>query len=277
MGVQSFDDEELRRIGRRHDSRKGVEAYQILRGYFNNISIDIMFGLPGQTLSSWVESVRRGVALYPEHISAYTLMFEEGTAMTLLRDLGRLKFPTDEECEEMWHLLTDILENAGYRQYEISNYSRRGYESIHNRRYWRGNPYLGLGPSAHSYDGYRIRRGNPGDLKGYIKHFGTKAIMEDVTNQGERRLILGETPFYKEEHLTDEELHEEYIMLRMRMMEGIELSGYGDIFGKERLSKLKERAFQLIRSGLLEENEGVIHLSKQGVMIADEVVLKLLM
>jgi oxygen-independent coproporphyrinogen-3 oxidase len=262
MGMQSFDDEELRIIGRRHDSAGGIRAYNILRSNFSNVSIDLMFGLPRQTLDSWRMTVERAISLQPEHISAYSLMFEEGTAMTVLRKEGRLSFPTDDECAKMWEMLSYMLKRAGYRQYEISNYSLPGYESKHNSRYWTSNPYLGLGPSAHSYDGDRVRRSNPTDLRGYLAHY------------------TGSSPegrWYEEECLGDEELMEEYVMLRMRMRIGADLNHYTERFGAEAASRLKRNAGRHIKDGSLEIADGHIRLTDSGVMIADQLILDLLM
>ena len=158
MGVQSFVDNELKRIGRRHTAQDAERAFRILRKYFRNISIDLIFALPDQTLKSWNETIDKAIKLKPEHISAYALMYEEGTVLTKMRDIGKLK-PTDDNIyADMYNMLASLMHEAGYGHYEISNFSLPGYESRHNSSYWQSQPYLGLGPAAHSYDGDKIRR-----------------------------------------------------------------------------------------------------------------------
>jgi len=266
MGVQTFNDSELKTIGRRHDSAKAIDAYDILRSYFDNINIDLMFGLPGQTMHSWSESVKTTLHLRPEHISAYSLMFEPYTPITVLRDKGRLVFPSETESLGMWEHLTESFGDAGYSRYEISNYSLPGFESVHNRGYWLGTPYLGIGPSAHSYDGENIRRGNPPKIREYVDRFfcnGSHDIKEDV--------------FYDEESLSEEQLMEEKIMLRLRMMEGIDMMEFSRLFGKDATRRVIRNARRFVDRGELEINDNRIYLSKRGIMISDDIILALCM
>lgn len=262
LGVQSFVDDELKIIGRRHDSGKAVWAFNVLNNYFSNISVDLMFGLPGQTKESWRHSVSQALKLSPQHISAYTLMFEEGTAMTLLRDKGKLQFPDEEDNLEMWRILSDSLIKSGFRQYEISNYSLPGYESCHNRKYWDQSPYLGLGPSAHSYDGKRIRRFNPSDLKGYLSRYCDTECVDPF-------------PYYKEEKLNDEELAEEFILTRMRTAEGLSVDEFGRRFGEKAYERLLKNIRAVKDVGLVVESDGNIALSREGIMVADNVIVSL--
>ena len=262
MGVQSFINSELKSICRRHDAECAENAYRILRRYFDNISLDLMFGLPGQSLKSWKESVERVIALDPEHVSAYSLMFEDGTPLTVLREQGRITLPEDDECVDMWRLLSERLKYAGYDQYEISNYSKPGRESVHNSSYWIGAPYLGIGPSAHSYDGERIRRSNPADLKGYLRRFAG----------GE-----GDDLFYEEELLSDEELSEEMILTRMRTREGLNIMEYGRRFGPDSLFRLKRNAKEFLERGMLIYDNDHLVISDSGIMMADEIIVALSM
>lgn len=267
MGVQSFSDKELAAIGRRHSAEKAKSSFQILRTYFDNISIDLMFGLPGQNLESWENSIGEALKLHPEHISAYSLMFEEGTAMTVLRNQGRLEFPDEEECVDMWLILSDKLDKAGYRRYEISNYSIPGRESIHNRRYWLGNPYLGIGPSAHSYDGKRIRKSNPLKIREYLEQYG------DISGNHTETDLLD---FQDVEILNDDELLEEHIMLRMRMREGIDLKEFNEKFGEDIYKGLLKNAERVIKVGnvIIEDNH--LRLTPEGVMKSDEIIISLM-
>lgn len=261
MGIQSFADSELNVIKRRHNVECAVNAYHTLSGYFDNISIDLMFGLPGQTLISWVKSVEKALELSPDHISAYSLMFEEGTPISVLKEKGRLAFPSDDECVEMWKILSSRLKQAGYIQYELSNYSKKGKESIHNTRYWLGNPYLGIGPSAHSYDGLRTRRANPADIKGYLHHFSKNMI----------------STFYKEEILTDEELREEMLLTRMRMRRGLNIYEFESAFGTHAKQRLLRNAKPFLRNATLLNDSYSLSLTDDGIMIADEIILALSM
>lgn len=267
MGVQSFSDEELKTIGRRHTVGKAISSFNLLRRYFDNISIDLMFGLPGQDIVSWNESIREALKLHPEHISAYSLMFEEGTAMTVLRNQGRLVFPEEEECVAMWNILSCELKKRGYHQYEISNYSIPGYESVHNRRYWLGYPYLGIGPSAHSYDGERIRRSNPPRLREYLDHYGSDT--DSIRPKGLN-------PFQEVEMLNEEELIEEFIMLRMRMSEGIWLNEFRSRFGEKNLERLLHNSIRCRESGNVVLDDDRLRLSPCGIMRSDEIIVSLM-
>ncbi|MDE6443272.1 MAG: radical SAM family heme chaperone HemW [Muribaculaceae bacterium] len=264
MGVQSFNDVELKTIGRRHDSKTAIDSFNILRKFFSNISIDLMFGLPGQTPESWRNTVRVAVELKPDHISAYTLMFEEGTPISILRDGGRMTFPDDEDNAAMWQYLSDSLQKHGYRQYEISNYSLPGYESRHNGKYWNQSPYLGLGPSAHSYDGKNVRRFNPGDLNGYMEYYAN-GVIESAGD------------FYDEEELNESELSEEFILTRMRTAEGLPVDEYRSRFGEEAYMRLMRNYDREVKSGFVGMKEGSIVLTREGIMVADSVIVSLSM
>lgn len=262
MGVQSFVDSELSKIRRRHTSEDALRAYDLLACNFDNISIDLMFGLPEQTCASWIKSVKKALDLSPDHISAYSLMFEDGTPISVLKKQGKMKFPSDEESVEMWKILSSQLKEAGYNQYELSNYSKPGRESIHNTRYWLGNPYLGLGPSAHSYDGKRIRRANPADIKGYLRHFTNN----DVTSH-----------FYAEEILTVEEQKDEMLLTRMRMRRGLDIVEYESNFGKSAKQRLLNNAKPFLINETLINDSNRLKLSDDGIMIADDIILALSM
>ncbi len=261
MGVQSLVDSELRAIGRRHDSATARRAYETLRRYFDNISLDLMFGLPGQTVDSLMDSVGGVIAMNPDHVSAYSLMYEERTALTRLRDTGRLEEMSDDDCNCMFASLSDALADAGYEQYEISNYARPGYRSRHNSLYWQGVPYVGLGPGAHSYDGNRLRTANRPDVRAYMAYWlGRK----------------GDSPADTEE-LGVEELREEMIMTRLRTREGLSLSEYSAAFGQEALESLVKYARKWIDAGNMEisPDRSSISLSQTGIMISDEIMASL--
>ncbi len=258
MGVQSLVDGELRAIGRRHDSRRAREAYDTLRRRFGNVSLDLMFGLPGQTRRSLRESVAGVIDMRPEHVSVYSLMYEERTALTRMRDSGRIDETPEEESAAMFADITEMLDSAGYEQYEISNYSLPGFRSRHNSAYWSGEPYVGLGPAAHSYDGLRTRRANAPDVRAYIS-----------------RWLDGGGDAVTVETLTDDELREEMIMTRLRTRGGIPLEEFRRRFGAVAFRSLLSASRRWVAAGLMEERDGTLALSRRGVMVSDEIIVSL--
>lgn len=257
LGVQSFQDDELRFIGRRHDSGQAIKAYKLLRNHFDNISLDLMFGLPGQTLESLRSNLNIIKTLHPEHISCYSLMFEERSALMKMREKGMVEETPEDISVEMFLMIDEELSAAGYRRYEISNYSKPGKESRHNSNYWIGIPYIGLGPSAHSYDGHAIRRWNAADLREYVKekHLGN--------------------PEFSFEVLSADELREETIMTRLRIREGIDLKKFKLRFGEKEHDRLIHDSERFVNSGHMELGDKYLSLTKQGVMISDEIISSL--
>lgn len=257
MGVQSLNDNELRSIGRRHNALAAQNAYKVLADIFDNVSLDLMFGLPGQTLDSLSSTIDAFIEMRPQHISAYSLMYEERTALTRLRDAGKIEEADENLSIEMFRMINDTLKKAGYLRYEISNYTLPGFESKHNSAYWNRTPYIGLGPSAHSFDGNRCRRWNVADIDKYISGVGSK---ED---------------WFEIETLTDTEIAEEYIMTGLRTAKGIDLNHYEEMFGKDAVNQLVEKAQKLIKTGLLEQGMDCLRLTDAGVMISDEIIVEL--
>ncbi len=259
MGVQSLDDGELRAICRRHDAAQARKAYEILRRHFGNISLDLMFGLPGQTVESFRRSVGGVVSMNPEHISAYSLMYEERTALTRMRDSGMIAEAAEEDSQTMFMELSEALSLAGYEQYEISNYSKPGYRSQHNSSYWRGEEYVGLGAAAHSYDGARLRKANHPDYKAYIDYWLAKK---------------GECPA-ETETLSDDELREEMIMTRLRTREGLPLADFTARFGESATRRLLAAARPWLTARHLTLTPAHLTLTQTGIMISDEIILSL--
>lgn len=257
MGVQSLDDSELKTIGRRHDAKTANKANEILIKYFDNISIDLIFGLPGQTLESLKTTLEGLFAMNPKHISAYSLMYEERSALTRLRDAGKIEETDEDITVKMFALVNEILNNNGFHRYEISNYSLPGFESRHNSSYWYGVPYIGLGPSAHSYDGASVRRWNVSNISRYLN---------SVENGGE---------YFESENLNEEELIEERIMTGLRTSKGISLSDYERDFGAEAKNRMIGKAKSAMVRGELEEKDGFLRLTDKGVMISDEIMVQL--
>lgn len=263
IGIQTFDNRALAAIGRRHDSQIAVNAYELTRRSFNNISIDLIFGLPDQTLESWKQDLDMVLKLHPEHISAYSLMYEEGTALTALHKQGRLNEVPEELSEQMFMILIKKLADAGYDHYEISNFALPGFRSRHNSSYWLQKPYIGLGPSAHSYDGKRTRKSNRAHLRDYLDHW-TAIGVDKLKNHIEEVEIL-----------SDEELMEEYIMTRLRMREGIPIVDFKSRFGEKMFINLIEKSYKLSQQGLISISKSNISLHEKAILLSDSVILEM--
>lgn len=264
VGIQSLDDRLLHKIGRCHDAETARRALKLLKSEYNNVSGDIIFGLPGQSIRSFESDVREILDMGVAHLSAYSLMYEERTALTQLRDMGRVNEADEMDSIEMFRLLCCLSSDYGLRRYELSNYAVPGYESRHNRLYWSGLPYLGLGPSAHSYDGKRTRCWNAGDIRGYLRAFTTAGLSTDLRNTLVSREIL-----------TDEELREEQIMTRLRTIDGLDCHDYRLRWGEQAWKKLKYKMLRHIGAGNLCLKGDRLSLTEKGVMISDEVIVDL--
>lgn len=210
MGVQSLNDDELTAIGRRHTAAGARRAYEILRSAgFTNISLDLIYGLPGQSPESWRRTLGELLSWEPEHLSAYILSYEPGTLLTARRNAGKICEASDELIEQMYAHLCETTLAAGFNHYEISNFALPGREAQHNSSYWDMTPYLGLGPGAHSFDG-TMRRENPANLKAYLSDPEGAAQIENETadNRFNDRLItaLRTARGIEETIFTDKEL-----------------------------------------------------------------------
>lgn len=256
MGIKSFDDERLRFLCRRHNSEKAINSVHILQdeGY-ENISIDLMFGFPGERITDWEQDLRTAVQLGIPHLSAYSLMYEEGTRLTKLRDAGKIIPIADEESLAMYTLLLTYSEKCGYEHYEISNFSKAGYTSRHNNCYWTGVPYIGFGAGAHSYDGKQLRRWNVSSLDSYMKG----------VNNGES--------YFENEMLSERDIYNEYIMTRLRTRIGIDLGEFECIYGEDEANALfKEMMERHISLGNLTTCDGHLRLTRKGLFISDSVM-----
>ena len=259
MGVQSFVDSELRSINRRHTAADAIDAVEVIGSCgISNISIDLIYGLPGQTLESWQFSMRQAVSLAVPHISCYNLSYEPGTQLYYMREKGKIKECSDDDCVAMFQVMLEILAKARYEHYEISNFALAGHYSRHNSSYWDGTPYLGLGAAAHSFDGCRIRSANVASVGGYIEKISSG------------QLACGR------EILSDEEIYNEFVMLGMRTRRGIAASELPGKFGQNLHRHFLEVISRYVASGLVEQSAGRYRLSRQGVMLADMVIRALM-
>ncbi len=260
MGLQSTDNEKLKNLGRIHNFEEFCENYKLARECgFNNINIDLMSALPGQTVEEWKLDLERIVALNPEHISAYSLIIEEGTPFFEMYYNREELLPTEEEEREMYHITRKILNDNGYNQYEISNYSKSGYECRHNISYWKRTDYIGFGLGAASLINNN-RFSNTTDMKEYIQSIvNKKAVAKDI------------------EKLTTNMQMEETMFLGLRMIEGVSYKEFTDKFGvdiKEVYSEVIER-FE--KNGLLEEKNGRVYLTKEGIDVSNYVMSEFLL
>ena len=259
MGVQSFDDALLKMLGRRHDSARAKEAFGDARAAgFDNISIDLMFALPGSTPESWSNDLKNAIELCPEHISAYNLTYEEGTALYKAAQSGSI-IPLDEEGNlQQFTMLIEALEAAGYCHYEISNFARPGRESRHNSSYWHNVPYLGCGAAAHSYDGVS-RQWNVADIALYI------------------RGIKDGAPDYEIEELTESERYNDAVLTRLRTRDGLPLGWFRENFQEKYVEYMLSAAAAHIEHGTLTHTSNdSIRLTKKGIFISDAIMRDLI-
>ena len=244
LGVQSWDDELLRLLGREHNAQQAEESFRILRDAgFTNVNVDLMFGLPGQTVDQWRATLEKTIALEPEHVSTYCLTYEEDTEFFLRHARGEFRQDSDVDAE-FFEMKIGILEDAGYRHYEISNYARPGFESVHNRAYWLGKDYLGIGPSAVSTIGMQ-RWQNVCDYRAYID-----------------RVLSGESTRTTSENLTHEMKRTERIALGLRTRDGISAS---------ELKDFAQETDELIGLELLRKSNGNFVLTRRGKSLADSI------
>ena len=248
FGVQSVDDGRLRRIGRIHDGQQAVQAVTMAKAAgFSNISIDLMYGLPGQTLAQLKASVGQALALEPAHISIYGLQLEEGTAFARMQEMGKLELPDDEAVEEMYDYMTEVLPAKGYERYEISNFARDGLASRHNLSYWQDVPYLGLGAAAHSYlEGQRWEA--VAGIPDYI------ALIQ-----------AGRRPCEPEEPATRAIAMEEFAFLALRTAAGISRQQFQQKFGCSLDSVYQKAVQRLSAKGFLIDDGDAVRLTKLGM------------
>ena len=258
MGVQSFKAEDLRFLNRRHDREQALRAVELCKeNGLANISIDLIYGLPGQTLKEWESNLDRAIQLDIPHISAYHLIYEEGTALYKLKEAGKIS-PVEEEISvSLFTSLIDRLTANGYLHYEISNFARPGMISRHNSSYWTGKKYLGAGPSAHSYNG-ESRQWNVSSLPAYIRAIGNGS------------------PEIEVEELDINTRYNDFIITGLRTMWGVNLTEIQGQFGNDKLIYCQKQAAPHLKQGLLIEKGETLILSRNGIFISDSIMSDLL-
>lgn len=258
MGIQTFDDGLLKLLHRRHSASQALEAYQrCLEAGITNVSIDLIYGLPGQTLEMWKSDLTRALSLHPKHFSAYHLTYEEGTPLWRLRNERKVNEVNEEQSVAFFRELISQLRDAGYEHYEISNFCLPGFHSRHNSSYWENISYLGCGPSAHSYDGVS-RQWNKADLSSYLR--GAKQ---------------GDIPHEREE-LSLETRYNECIMTGLRTMKGLSLARLKQLYGISFHDYCLKEAQGYLQKGLLTIENDFLRLTDQGIFVSDGIIADLL-
>ena len=258
MGIQTFQETTLKQLQRRHTADQAIRAFQGCRtAGFQNISIDLMYGLPGETLTSWKKDLKQALSLHPEHISAYHLIYEEGTPLWKLREQHKVEEADEDLSVSLFGTLIDELTTAGYEHYEISNFCKPGMYSQHNTSYWQGISYLGCGPSAHSFNG-DSREWNVASLNQYLSS----------VEQGQRQ--------HETEQLDTHTRYNEYIITGLRTMWGISTEELKNKFGNRLWKYCLEQAKPYLENGKLELHDNRLKLTREGIFISDGIMSDLL-
>ena len=254
MGAQTFSEERLKMLHRRHSASQVRTAVERLRNAgIDNLSLDLMYGFPGETLEDWQHDIDAALSLKPEHLSAYCLSYEEGTALYEKMRKG-VYTPVDEESERtMYDTLIDRLTAEGFEHYELSNFARSGYRSRHNSSYWTGVPYIGLGAAAHSFDG-QCRSWNVSDLRLYI----------EGVERGER--------LFEEERLQGDTYYNDRVTVALRTREGLDLAELSAPYRDYSLSQAR----RFLKSGLLRLDGDRLCLTREGLFVSDMVMSELM-
>jgi oxygen-independent coproporphyrinogen-3 oxidase len=257
LGIQSFDDDALNFLGRRHSCEQSILAIELARkAGFDNLGLDLIYGLPGQSLAGWLDTLRQALSFLPSHLSCYQLTMEPKTPLGIRHLKGEISLPAAEMLADFFFLTATALEQAGYLHYEVSNFARDAASlSKHNQKYWRHTPYLGLGPAAHSFCNNK-RWGNHRDLARYINDLKSNA-----------------KPIDTEEMLTPEELRLEALFLGLRTKKGIDLDNFRERYGCDLLTEKKATIAHLTDEGLLEIRGGCLRPTPAGMAVADSLAL----
>jgi oxygen-independent coproporphyrinogen III oxidase len=259
LGIQSWKDADLKMLNRRHDSARAVSALKdTLAAGFQNVTIDLIYGIPGMSLKDWESNLEFSFKFDIKHFSAYHLTIEPGTVFGKMLKQGLISEIDENESVAQFNLLIEKSASAGFIQYEISNFGKPGYFSIHNSNYWKQVKYLGLGPSAHSYNGYS-RQWNIRDLKGYIKS-----------------IDYGK-PFFEIEELGIKTRFNEYIMTSLRTIWGIDLEYVEKVFEKEGYDYVINLSGKFKNYGLMKLEKNSLVLTNQGKLISDNIISEFMM
>ena len=255
LGIQTFNNDQLKLINRRHNAEEAIKAVNIIKEVgISNISIDLIFGFPKETLADWLFDINQAIKLDVQHVSAYSLMFEEGTKLYHLLQKEEIEQISEELSVEMYDVLIDKLSEAGLAQYEISNFAKPGFESRHNSSYWNETPYLGVGPSAHSYN-LSTRSWNVSNVSQYVK-----SIFKDI-------LPL------EEEQIDEITRYNDLITTALRTKEGIHLNTLQEDYAQY----LLEQSSEFIKEGtMIKTSDNRLALTRKGYYISDAIMAELI-
>ncbi|HJR09059.1 MAG TPA: radical SAM family heme chaperone HemW [Pyrinomonadaceae bacterium] len=255
FGLQTFDDEQLRRLGRTHTANDARRTLSVLReAGFDNVSFDLIAGLPGQTLDEWARNMDEALALRPAHLSLYLLEVHSGTPLAAQLREGRWPQPDADVAAEMYQLLIERTHAAGYEHYEISNFCLDGREARHNLKYWTNAPYYGFGSSAHSYDGARLRWSNERDAARYCELIETEGSARVETNE-----------------LSTHDAGAEALFLGLRLMRGVDLEAHRAEFGTDVRHEYAADLSRFRDARLIELDGDLLRLTRSGVLLSNEV------
>lgn len=258
IGIQSFDDSELLFLKRRHSSQKAKEAVKSAKSVgFNNISIDLIYGLPNQTLDIWNKNLNEALSLDIQHISSYHLIYEQGTRLYRLFKLGDVKAVDEDLSVEMFSIMIDRLSSAGFEHYEISNFAKDKLYSKHNSSYWLGKKYLGLGPAAHSFDGQN-RAWNIPSISKYVEGINLEKLPLEI------------------EYLDENTRYNDFILTGMRTMWGINLKELERLFGSRRKEYCLKNVRKFVNQGFVNQSVDRLKLTREGIFISDGIMSDLM-
>lgn len=258
MGVQTFDNNLLQFLHRRHTAQQAINAIEMLHeAKLHNISLDLIFGLPNQTLKLWDNDINQALQCNVPHISAYSLMYEEGTPLTKMRNSGKIHEINDGLSQSMYALLCQKLKTAGYEHYEISNFCKPHHRSQHNSSYWHEIPYIGIGAAAHSYDG-RHRKWNIANITQYMIAIAHKQLPQTIEN------------------LDIYTRYNDLITTALRTQEGIDLNQLTLQYGQKLVNYIKQEAQEHLKNGNLIIKNNHLSISEQGLFISDEIMSDLI-
>lgn len=255
LGIQTFNNDQLKLINRRHNAEEAIKAVNIIKDVgISNISIDLIFGFPKETLADWLFDINQAIKLDVQHVSAYSLMFEEGTKLYHLLQKEKIEQISEELIVEMYDVLIDKLSEAGLAQYEISNFAKPGFESRHNSSYWNETPYLGVGPSAHSYN-LSTRSWNVSNVSQYVKSI-SKGILP-----------------LEEEQIDEITRYNDLITTALRTKEGIHLNTLQEDY----VQYLLEQSSEFIKEGtMIKTSDNQLALTRKGYYISDAIMAELI-
>ncbi|WP_203227630.1 radical SAM family heme chaperone HemW [Calorimonas adulescens] len=257
FGVQSMDDRLLKILGRIHDVCDFMENFNEAKKLgFDNINVDLMFGIPGQALYGWIKTLEEVVSLQPEHISCYGLMIEEGTPYYKMYKDNRLSLPDEDTEREMYWKAVQMLESNGYLHYEISNFAKKGYECRHNIIYWCDKPYIGLGAGAHTY--YKDYR--------FANELIPEKYIEFIRNN--------DNAFTQREYIDKRNEMAEFMFMGLRLINGIKLKEFEDRFGVSLYNAYDNRIAKLLKFGLIELQDDRVYLTKKGIDLSNQVFME---